>query len=226
MSNRILLVPAFTPANDQGSREIGLNIADESNEQDLVYHPQDFELPRAVKSRIDADVQQANAFAITTALFAGALLSLAQLVAQEDARTLPWQTIRFFTYTAISINLTGTTLALVLIKMCSDLESTAQQMVVSIPSSLPARIARGEKLPRHLIMNHYKLLEEFGMSPGYKALDFGAAIWITSGNVSTFVSVIMWVWLAEDKAVAGATMVGTVPAILGLVYAFALTKRR
>lgn len=64
------------------------------------------------------------------------------------------------------------------------------------------------------------------MPSGYKLLDFGASIWIATGNLFTFTSITMWVWLAEEKTVAGPVMIGTVPALLGLVYAFALTKRR
>ena len=75
-------------------------------------------------------------------------------------------------------------------------------------------------------MDQHELLRAFGMSRGYKALDYGAALWVMSGNVFTFISVTMWIWLSEDIAVAGATMIGTVPAVLGLVYAFSLTWRK
>ncbi|KAG9048057.1 hypothetical protein FS842_000492 [Serendipita sp. 407] len=208
----------------RGRHDAVLNMSHAVNEPTTSCHPQDFELPKAVKSRVDAEIQQANAFAITTALFAGALLSLVQLEVNGQS-TPAWQALRFFTYTAITINLTGTTLALVLIKLCSDIESVAVHMILSDPASLPARISHGDKVPIHLLGKPYELLEQFGMPRGYRVLDFGASIWITAGNLFTFVSVTMWVWLAEDVAVAGASMIGTVPALAGLVYAFTLTRR-
>ncbi|PVF92205.1 hypothetical protein CPB86DRAFT_667663, partial [Serendipita vermifera] len=153
------------------------------------------QLPQAVRSRVDADVMQANAFAITTALFAGVLFSLAQTFTEPDAKRPAWRALRFFTYSSIVINLSGTTLALVLIKLCTELPCRAQRMIISNPSSLPARLAR-DGVPRDLLLNHYALLEEFGMPKGYRFLDAGAAFWVLSGNIFTFVSIMMWVWLA------------------------------
>ncbi|PVF90933.1 hypothetical protein CPB86DRAFT_668417, partial [Serendipita vermifera] len=174
---------------------VSVDTDDVSSEKDRLHYSQDFQLPQAVRSRVDADVMQANAFAITTALFAGVLFSLAQTFTEPDAKRPAWRALRFFTYSSIVINLSGTTLALVLIKLCTELPCRAQRMIISNPSSLPARLAR-DGVPRDLLLNHYALLEEFGMPKGYRFLDAGAAFWVLSGNIFTFVSIMMWVWLA------------------------------
>jgi hypothetical protein len=160
---------------------------------------------------------------LQTALFAGVLISLAQLLVGSDATSPAWRTLRFFTYSSIVVNLSGTTLALVLIKMCSELDYRARCMVISNPSSLPARVAR-DGLPRHLLLSRYRLLEEFGMPRGYKMLDAGAAFWVLSGNIFTFVSVMMWIWLSGDIVIALVTTIAMALPICGVVYAIALAK--
>jgi hypothetical protein len=97
-------------------------------------------------------------------------------------------------------------------------------MIISDPSSLPARVTK-EGIPRHLLLSRYQLLEEFGMPRGYKTLDAGAAFWVLSGNIFTFVSVMMWIWLAGDIIIASVTTTTMVLPICGMVYAIALTKR-
>lgn len=159
-----------------------------------------------------------------TALYAGVLLSLVQLEYPQQS-TAAWEALRFFTYSAITVNLTGTALALVIIKLCSDLESSALQLAVTDPESLPARVMKGGKVKKKLLGTHYELLEQFGMPEGYRLLDFLTSIWIMTGNIFTLTAVTMWVWLAEKKALAGTTMIITGPAILGLAYAFVLTGR-
>lgn len=142
------------------------------------------------------------------------------MITENGSKTAASQALRVITYCSVIINLTGTTLALIIIKMCTDLEVIAQGLIIERPSSWPARIARGEKLTRDLICDPYGLLEAFGMSKGYKMLDQGVSLWIIFGNLLTFASVIVWVYAVEDIVVAATTMVGVVPALLGLTFAF------
>ncbi|KAG8825465.1 hypothetical protein FRC17_008637 [Serendipita sp. 399] len=200
-----------------------MNIDDGNSEKERLYYSQEFQLPQIVRSRIEADVQQATAFAITTALFAAVLASLAQLVIIPDNQSPAWRTLHFFTYSSIIINLSGTTLALVLVKMCTELPYTAHRLTLTDPSSLPARVVL-DGIPRQLMLHRYKLLEEFGMPRGYKLLDAGASFWVLSGNIFTFVSVMLWIWLASDITIAAVTTVAMVLPIFGLTYAIALTK--
>lgn len=66
------------------------------------------------------------------ALFAAALVSLAQMIAAAAEKTgASWEAMRFFTYAAIMLNLGGAFISLVIIKMCSDVPRAAQQKIVT-----------------------------------------------------------------------------------------------
>jgi hypothetical protein len=138
--------------------------------------------------------------------------------------TPAWRTVKFFTYSSIMVNLSGTTLALVLIKMCTELQCRSQRLIILDPSSLPARLAK-EGIPKELLLDQYKLLEAFGMPRGYKVLDSGASFWVLSGNIFTFVSVMMWIWLAGDLVIASVTSAVMALPIFGVFYAISLTRR-
>lgn len=150
-----------------------------------------------------------------TALFAGALVSLAQLVATDDTKSSAWDALRFFVYTAISVNLSATALALIIIKLCTDLPCLAQQRMLTEPSSWPSRCAYGEPLPLRLLGDPVQMLVEFGMSRRYNALDWGAAVWIIIGHINTFAALTLWVWLTQSYVVAAASMVMIIPALFG-----------
>lgn len=184
-------------------------------EKQLRYLAHNFVLPHVVKHRLEADVKQANGLAITTALFAGALVSLAQLVATNETSSPTWEALRFFIYGAIAVNLSGTTLALIIIKMCTDIPCIALERVLDQPSSWPARCARGEPLPLKLLRDPVQMLVQFGMSRHYNALDWGAGIWVIIGYINTFSAMTLWVWLTQTPAVAVVLMVIIVPAFLG-----------
>ncbi|KAG8754425.1 hypothetical protein FRC14_005089 [Serendipita sp. 396] len=210
------------PRSDVAS-SIDMTLEDIADDRERLRHSQEFHLPPIVRSRVEADIQQAYAFAITTALFAAFLISLAQIVEPLDAKTPAWRALRFFTYSSIVINLSGTTLALVLIKMCSEVQFKAHSMILFDPSSLPARIAK-EGIPREILQNRYELLEKFGMPQGYKRLDTGAGFWVLSGNIFTFVSVLMWIWLVGDTVTSSVTTIVILFPICGIIYGIALTK--
>ncbi|PVG02946.1 hypothetical protein CPB86DRAFT_779824 [Serendipita vermifera] len=196
-------------------------VQDEKMRYDYSYK---FSLPHVVKARLDADIPQANAFAITTVLFPGVLVTLAQLIVDNKSNAPAWRALRFFMYCSILLNLSGTTIALVIIKMCTDLHYRAYRIVISDPASVPARLPK-EGLSKHRLLDHYQLLEEFGMPWGYRVLDIGAGFWAIFGNAFTLVSFIMWVWLSGDTLIASLTMVVTIPPVFGVAYAMLLTKQ-
>ncbi|KIM22694.1 hypothetical protein M408DRAFT_332815 [Serendipita vermifera MAFF 305830] len=83
-------------------------------------------LSSEVKMVLDADKQQAEGVGIVMALFAGALVSLAQImegVDPEDPKTTTasWQAMRVFLYGSVMLNLAGAFLSRITIKMCTDL---------------------------------------------------------------------------------------------------------
>ncbi|KAG9055734.1 hypothetical protein FS842_001406 [Serendipita sp. 407] len=222
LTNKELVESNGNAGNDAAS-SIDMNLDDTVDDRERLRHSQEFHLPPIVKSRVDADIQQAHAFAITTALFAAVLISLAQLVEPVDQRTPAWRALRFFTYSSVVINLSGTTLALVLIKMCSEVQFKAHSMIIFDPSSLPARVAK-DGIPREILQNRYELLEKFGMPRGYRMLDAGASFWVLSGNLFTFVSVLMWIWLAGDAVISSVTTIVILFPIFGVAYAIFSTK--
>ncbi|KAG8814394.1 hypothetical protein FRC19_001778, partial [Serendipita sp. 401] len=99
----------------------------------------------------------------------------------------------------------------------------AHSMIIFDPSSLPARVAK-DGIPREILQNRYELLEKFGMPRGYRMLDAGASFWVLSGNLFTFVSVLMWIWLAGDAVISSVTTIVILFPIFGVAYAIFSTK--
>ncbi|KIM29790.1 hypothetical protein M408DRAFT_328615, partial [Serendipita vermifera MAFF 305830] len=170
------------------------------------YHKkaQDFELPKCVKLSLAADVQQANAIAIVMALFAGALISLAQIVAGagngDDTSSLSWGALRVSLYAAIMLNLGGAFLSLICIKMCSDLPLAAQQRLLRegcANSTTPlSKLARDETLEQEILGDHFYLLTTMGMSPWYRLVDQLSTYVLIAACVCTFIALTFWVFLS------------------------------
>ncbi|KIM29792.1 hypothetical protein M408DRAFT_22657 [Serendipita vermifera MAFF 305830] len=228
---------------------------------------QNYVLPNAVKLALDADVQQGHAMAIVMALFAAALVSLAQMIgdAAAQATGASWEALKFFTYAAIMLNLGGAFLSLIIIKMCSDLPLAAQQRLLepgandfttsgspygpplrrSAPTNtssvmntkdqavfdpnwidthnenIPLAAAQDGILSPEILVNHFLLLESFGMSKRYRIVDRLGAWSLVAACVCTFAAFSFWTFLTEGVATAGATMVifGSTAIIVMTVYA-------
>jgi hypothetical protein len=162
------------------------------------------------------------------ALFAGALVSLAQLVGSPNsgpnANSASWSAMMVFLYSAIMLSLGGAFLSLLAIKMCSDLPLAAQQKLLregSAASNSPlSKIARGETLGSEILEDHFGLLESFGMSNGYRHVDRLCFLVPVAASVCTFAALTFWVFLSETIITAGITMVtfGSVAIIVGYVF--------
>jgi len=128
--------------------------------------------------------------------------------------------LKFFTYSAIILNLTGTFICLITIKMCTDVPHRAQQAVLLNPNSWAAKIADGtQALPPGILISHHALLEAFGMSKKYRWIDtivFSSII--IFGFFYTIISVVLWVWLSSSYVSAGAVMITAVPAFFAAIY--------
>jgi hypothetical protein len=140
------------------------------------------------------------------------------MVPDDHPSDAGWGALRFFIYSAVILNLSGTFLSFMAIKMCTDLPHHAQQMVLLDEKSWPSLVARGETLSKRLLTDHWLLLKEFGMSSRYKPMDALFVYIVIFGGLYTFVAVIIWIWLTESYAVAGATMVTVVPAVASVAY--------
>src|SRR5277367_2067711 len=78
------------------------------------------------------------------ALFAGALASLAQIVAgsvDQDEGPASWKALRVFLYPAIMLNLSGAFISLMMVKVCTDFPLAAYQKAFQV-EALPVGIRR------------------------------------------------------------------------------------
>ncbi|KIM22672.1 hypothetical protein M408DRAFT_332808, partial [Serendipita vermifera MAFF 305830] len=134
-------------------------------------------LPDPVKLVLDADQKQAEVVGIVMALFAGGLVSFAQIVEgvdSEDPKTTPasWQAMRVFLYGSVMLNLAGAFLSLLTIKMCTDLPLAYHQWSVRDKWKNKQRKAPVVKRPHGVEEWHrFGLLLEAGMSRHYASLD-------------------------------------------------------
>jgi hypothetical protein len=157
------------------------------------------------------------------ALFAGALVSLAQIVeaVTTDTTSASWQALRTFLYGAIMLNLSGAFLSLVTIKMCSDLTITRRRNPSQSPPGATFEVQTNTVTGNAIRHSRVKTLLDAGMSPGYKFVDISNALVMTSACISTFASLTFWVFLnAKNSVVPGLIMLFFVPAAIIAIAAF------
>ena len=104
--------------------------------------------------------------------------------------------------------------------MCSDLPGFAALLIVNDPTSLPARVARGEPIPASLFKDTHELLRRFGGAPSYQAVDNAFNFVFMFGCMCTFTSLIVWIWLSEERVLAGSVMSTVIPATLFVIWSF------
>jgi hypothetical protein len=181
-------------------------------------------------------IQYSNAMAITvrsclldlsptenskfkSALFAGALFTLAQLIAGYDTNTTSWAALRFFTYSAIVLSLNGTFMGLLCIDACAHLQRNARLKLLADSDSWPGRVARGETLPREILTNNVELLRVFGISRGFETTESIISLSLLFAFIFTITSVTLWVWLSQTYVVAGLITITIGAAITVTTYA-------
>jgi len=160
-------------------------------------------------------------------LFASALVSLAQMIATVsstvDTDGSSWVALRFFTFSAIILNLSGAFLSLITIKMCSDLPVAAQQRVIKDRTApprdtpyfitvedldIPFRVATGVGILSPTILDdHFLLLKCFGMSKWYRFVDRASSMVLVVACACTFAALTFWMFLNEPQMTAGVTMI-------------------
>ncbi|KIM21412.1 hypothetical protein M408DRAFT_333486 [Serendipita vermifera MAFF 305830] len=182
-------------------------------------------LPDPVKLVLDADQKQAEAVGIVMALFAGALVSLAQIVEGVDSEdpkttTASWQAMRVFLYGSVMLNLAGAFLSLLTIKMCTDLPLAYHQWkskqrkgpVVNRPHGLEE-------------WHRFGLLLEAGMSRRYASLDRMSTLVLILACICTFASLTFWVCLNTLNVItSGITMIIFGSGGLVVITAFVMTS--
>jgi hypothetical protein len=156
---------------------------------------------------------------VQAALFAGILMSLAQMVLNTDNSSAAWETLRFFVYSAISSNLVAAGCCLWTIYALSDLPYKAQKLAMTDKQSWAYRAGTGESFGNE-ISHPRVLLKDFG-ADDYWWQAFGAALWYMLGLLLTFLALITWMWTSQSTAVAAAVTVMTIPGVVWLVYPIA-----
>lgn len=167
-----------------------------------------------------------------TSLLAGALVSLAQIVAgavkNGDTSSPSWDALYVFVYSAIMLNIGTAFFSLFCVKLCSDLPLAAQQRLLrednAISTSTLSRIARGETLDVDTLGDHFGLLRSMGMSPWYRMVDLMSSWLLILACVCTFIALTFWVFLSESISTAGVTMVVFGPVAILIILVFALAS--
>jgi hypothetical protein len=134
-----------------------------------------------------------------------------------------WVALRFFTFSAIILNLGGAFLSLITIKMCSDLPVAAQQRVIKDRTAptrdtpyfliaedldIPLRVATGVGILSPTILDdHFLLLKCFGMSKWYRFVDRATSGVLVVACACTFAALTFWMFLNEPQTTAGVTMI-------------------
>jgi len=135
---------------------------------------------------------------------------------QEDASAL-MQALRFSTYSAIILSISGTFLSLLCILYCTSIHMQARQLLLHKPDSWPSRISRGETLEQSLFSDEYQLLHSFGLPKKYRIVNLMLTVFLLLAYAFAVVAVTLWVWLTESKTAAGVTMVVIAPVFFSTV---------
>ncbi|KIM26732.1 hypothetical protein M408DRAFT_25201 [Serendipita vermifera MAFF 305830] len=155
-----------------------------------------YTLPDGVKMILDATIQQATAFGVVLALFAGGVASIAQTLGgtmTEEVSPDSWKVLRVFLYSAIMFNLSGAFISLMIVKMCTDLSLAAWNKKCR-PAPSPENETVSRLLRRYNMSNSYWIVERLFVFVSIFACVF------------TFTALSLWVFLSEPLKVAGATM--------------------
>jgi len=147
------------------------------------------------------------------------MATFAQSISPNDDTSAGWEALRFFTLSAVFNNLMVAMCAMWAMWTYADFPEDAHRLSILDDDSWPARVARGERLTRDLIMDPYnQLLQEFGMYRSNNWIIFGELIWTVLGLILTFLALTTYVWLTQSKAVAGSLMMFFVPGFFTLLF--------
>jgi len=209
------------------SNHVAISVDDEKYDQEspsteTLLMAQDYELPKLITQMLTSDIAQANAAAMISAFFAGALLTLVELVfTNGQGSSALARTLRWFSYSSVFSALASTFLCLTCVRMCSDLPTMAAQTILDNPNCMAARVARGEPIPIKIMRNRHELLRSFGGAKSYQAVDNAFNVVFMFGCICDFVTFILFIWYCEeDKVVTGPIMAIVVPAVICVIWSF------
>ncbi|PVF93267.1 hypothetical protein CPB86DRAFT_838614 [Serendipita vermifera] len=175
-------------------------------------------LPSIVNLCVEEMRNDANAVAITSALFAGVLISLAQLIPHENGGP-PREALRLFVFCSIVVNVTSSGLSSCNSWMFSGVPRQAAMLILADPDSLPYKVVISKQLLNSEIMSdRMRLLTKFGMNRLLVRTHYWGAWTFLFGNALTFTAFVIWVWAEQSRVVAGTSMIFVVPCAIFLFY--------
>ncbi|PVF91718.1 hypothetical protein CPB86DRAFT_659790, partial [Serendipita vermifera] len=155
---------------------------------------------------------------LQSALFAGVLITLAQLIPEGNGGPSR-EALRFFVSCSIVVDLTASGLASCNSWMLSELPRRAAMLILTDSDSLAYKVAVEKQLMSSAIMsNRTRLLIKFGMNKPFLWSHYCTTLAFLSGNVLTMLSATTWISTQHSSAVAGSSMLFVVPCFISLFY--------
>jgi hypothetical protein len=156
---------------------------------------------------------------LKSALFAGVLITLAQLIPAVDGGTSR-EVLRFFVSCSIVVNLTSSGLASCNSVIFSGLPRRAAMLILLDPDSLPYKVAVvNQPLTSEIMSDRMRLLTKFGLKRLFLSTNYWGTLAFLFGNVLAFTSLVIWIWTEQSRVVAGTSMIFVVPCAISLFYA-------
>lgn len=143
------------------------------------------------------------------------------MVATNTSDTPLWTALRFFTYSAIILCMSGVFISMACMGCCTSLANGARNQLLKEHDSPPERPTqrRFRAIWRKNLSDPGELLRSHGMSPKYGRLRDLLYVFLTLGTLFSFTAITLWIWLTENHLTAGVTMITIVPAFMAVVYA-------
>ncbi|KIM24372.1 hypothetical protein M408DRAFT_27036 [Serendipita vermifera MAFF 305830] len=190
-----------------------------------------YELPNAVKLKLDADVQQANSIAIVVTLLAGAIIALTSILGGIDSDfeepSNGWKAFRVIMWTAIICNVGEAFICILAIKMCSDLPLWAlerEMYLLDQPEEDKAgRAVRRPSFNPRNVRDRYLLLESVGMPKLYRFVDRVVIVLLVVSSTFSFLTLFYWVLHTQTFYVRMITLIPFVIIILLVLIVFIIS---
>jgi len=114
--------------------------------------------------------------------------------------------LRIFSYGSLLINLAGTVACVLMLDSLSDLPTSAREMCMVNPASLPRLVYTNQQaIPTRLLFsrNERDLLYAFGLEVPWGFLNFFWAWAFPLGLCCIVSQILLYVWSMESKLVSG-----------------------
>lgn len=143
------------------------------------------------------------------ALFAGVEMTFAQIVIPGMGTSAAWKVLIYVVYIGILVNLAGAAGSLSMVTTMSDMNWRVHALMAQNDNSLPAQLAKGNKIPENYFLEASSslLMRDFGMPRRILIMGFAMGICFLLGCASIFLSIVMWVWLTMGAGFAAPLLI-------------------